>query len=67
MEVVRRFVEASVRRDRDAFVALLDPEFKGFPPPNGRSPPRFVGAKRLGSSDSSWKRLGRWVPMRSRS
>jgi hypothetical protein len=31
MEVVRRFVEASVRRDRDAFVALLDPEFKGFP------------------------------------
>jgi ketosteroid isomerase-like protein len=32
MEVVRRFVDASVRRDRDAFLALLDPEFEGFPP-----------------------------------
>jgi ketosteroid isomerase-like protein len=32
VEVVRRFVDAFVRRDRDAFIALLDPEFEGIPP-----------------------------------
>jgi ketosteroid isomerase-like protein len=32
MDVVRRFVDAYARRDRDAFLALLDPEFEGFPP-----------------------------------
>jgi ketosteroid isomerase-like protein len=32
VEIVRRFVDAFVRRDRDAFLALLDPEFEGFPP-----------------------------------
>jgi ketosteroid isomerase-like protein len=32
MEIVRRFVDAFVRRDRDAYLALLDPEFEGFPP-----------------------------------
>jgi ketosteroid isomerase-like protein len=31
-EVVRRFVDAYVRRNKDAFLALLDPEFEGFPP-----------------------------------
>jgi ketosteroid isomerase-like protein len=32
VELVRRFVDAFNRRDRDAFLALLDPEFEGFPP-----------------------------------
>jgi ketosteroid isomerase-like protein len=32
VELVRRFVEAFVRRDRDGFLALLDPEFEGVPP-----------------------------------
>jgi ketosteroid isomerase-like protein len=32
LAVVRRFVDAFVRRDRDAFLALLDSEFEGFPP-----------------------------------
>jgi ketosteroid isomerase-like protein len=32
LEVIRRFVDAYARRDRDAFVALLDPEFEGVPP-----------------------------------
>src|SRR5512133_2395543 len=31
-ELVRRFADAFVRRDRDAFLALLDPGFEGFPP-----------------------------------
>jgi ketosteroid isomerase-like protein len=32
VEVVRRFLDAFGRRDRDAYLALLDPEFEGFPP-----------------------------------
>ncbi len=32
MELVRRFVDAFVERDREGFLALLDPEFEGFPP-----------------------------------
>jgi ketosteroid isomerase-like protein len=32
VEVVRRFLDAFVRRDREAFLALLDPEFEGLPP-----------------------------------
>jgi ketosteroid isomerase-like protein len=32
VEIVRRFADAWNRRDRDAFLALLDPQFEGIPP-----------------------------------
>jgi ketosteroid isomerase-like protein len=32
VEIVRRYVDAFNRRDRDAFLALLDPQFEGIPP-----------------------------------
>ncbi len=32
VEIVRRYADAFNRRDKDAFLALLDPQFEGIPP-----------------------------------